>query len=113
VVKLLTLQPRVGMARVQRACTVSSNDGHIEKTAARGYDAAWKRLRKAFLRDHPLCECPDCDGGKKRVTAASVVDHKIRIEERPDLRLDASNLRAMAKVCHDRHGENPGRRSRS
>ena len=70
--------------------------------AERGYDATWRRLRLAFLAQHPICECDDCQAGKLRLTAATVVDHIVSIEERPDLRLDWSNLRAMAKRCHDR-----------
>lgn len=33
---------------------------------------------------------------------ATVVDHIMSISERPDLRLEWSNLRAMSKRCHDR-----------
>lgn len=70
-------------------------------TAQRGYGADWQRLRLAFLAQHPLCECDDCGAGTKRVRAAQVVDHIIPISERPDLRLAETNLRAMAKSCHD------------
>lgn len=33
---------------------------------------------------------------------ATVVDHKVSIRERPDLRLVWSNLRGFRKACHDR-----------
>lgn len=69
---------------------------------ARGYDTTWRRVRAAFLAQHPLCQCEDCDDGRKRITPAEVVDHIVPIRERPDLRLDWSNLRSMAKSCHDR-----------
>lgn len=48
-----------------------------------------------------MCECPACDAGRKQVTPASVVDH--RIPHRGDLRLfwDRSNWQAMGKQCHD------------
>jgi 5-methylcytosine-specific restriction enzyme A len=71
-------------------------------TAQRGYDAAWRRLRLLKLSMNPLCECDDCvrDGV---LTPADVVDHRKSIEERPDLRLELSNLRSMAKAHHDRH----------
>ncbi len=71
-------------------------------SAERGYDTTWRRLRLSFLAQHPLCECEDCDAGRKRLTPANVVDHIVSIEERPELRLEWSNLRAMAKACHDR-----------
>lgn len=78
-------------------------DQHRGSSKERGYDAAWRSLRAWYLSLHPLCECDACQAGVKRVTAATVVDHRISIAERPDLRLDPSNLRAMNKVCHDRH----------
>lgn len=77
-------------------------DARRGSSNARGYDATWQRLRIAFLAQHPLCECEDCEAGAKRLTIAEVVDHIIPIAERPDLRLEWSNLRAMAKRCHDR-----------
>lgn len=72
-------------------------------SSERGYDYAWQKLRKQKLNADPLCECDDCKAGELRTTAAEVVDHIITIEERPELRLEWSNLRSMAKVCHDKH----------
>lgn len=65
------------------------------------YTYEWQKASKAFLRSHPLCQCPMCDEGRKRVRAASVVDHKI--PHRGDLSLfwDQTNWMAMAKQCHD------------
>lgn len=65
----------------------------------RGYDAAWQRLRKRFLRANPLCVFCMEEG---KITAASVVDHIITIATRPDLRLVWENLRSLCKRCHDR-----------
>lgn len=69
----------------------------------RQYDADWQKLRKQKLAADPLCECDDCQAGVKRVTGANVVDHIEPIAERPELRLVWSNLRSMAKTCHDKH----------
>jgi 5-methylcytosine-specific restriction enzyme A len=70
-------------------------------STARGYTYEWQQASKAFLHAHPLCQCPDCMEGEKRVTAATVVDH--HIPHRGDMTLfwDRSNWRAMAKACHD------------
>lgn len=68
----------------------------------RGYDRDWERLRIEFLALHPYCECDVHKGEDERVLS-NVVDHIISIRERPDLRLEWSNLRAMTKPCHDRH----------
>lgn len=67
--------------------------------ARRGYDAAWQRLRRAFLADHPLCA--DCD--REGVAAPAREAHHLRkVTDRPDLRLDPGNLLALCKRCHNR-----------
>lgn len=113
--KLASLKPRVGTLDLRHATVLPPMTAEEAERARkarldrergtarqRGYDAAWRRLRKAFLAAHPLCQCEDCQAGVKRVTAATVVDHIVPISERPDLRLEWSNLRAMSKPCHDR-----------
>lgn len=85
-------------------------------STARGYGYKWQQARDAFLRDHPLCECPDCEAGQKRLTVATVVDHTVphRLDEAlasgdsaaiakaQSLFWDRKNWKAMAKPCHDR-----------
>lgn len=61
---------------------------------ARGYDAAWRAVRKQFLAAHPVC----CMCGRP----ATEVDHVLSVRDRPDLRLRWSNLRAMDTACHSR-----------
>ncbi len=65
------------------------------------YGSKWQRERATFLASHPLCQCPQCDEGRLRVRAATVVDHKI--PHRNDLKLfwRRSNWQALAKQCHD------------
>lgn len=72
-----------------------------ESRHARGYGTAWDKLRKRILeRDFYLCHCPECLGGKKRVTAATEVDHITpKAQGGTD---DESNLRAVNKECHKR-----------
>lgn len=64
-------------------------------STSRGYDAAWRRTRMAFLADHPLCT--DC---YPRLTVATEVHHIAKVADRPDLRLEFDNLRALCKACH-------------
>lgn len=71
-------------------------------STARGYNWQWRRAAKAFLDEHPLCECDDCEAGAKRVTPASVVDHIIAHKGDQKLFWDVANWRAMSKQCHDR-----------
>ena len=69
---------------------------------ARGYTYRWQKESKAFLRAHPLCECDECQAGKLRVMAATVVDHRKPHRGDPVLFWDQSNWQAMAKDCHDK-----------
>ena len=73
-----------------------------ENSTQRGYGYRWQQTSKGFLRQHPLCQCPDCMEGAKRLTPATVVDH-IK-PHRGDITLfwDRNNWQAMAKECHDR-----------
>jgi 5-methylcytosine-specific restriction protein A len=82
--------------------TRKANDATRRARDNEHYDYTWRRLRDAYLRQHPLCECDDCkrDG---RITPAQVVDHIVPVNAAPERRLDWSNLRAMSKRCHDRH----------
>ena len=68
----------------------------------RGYTSAWTKARDAWLRSHPLCQCPDCDEGRVRLTAATVVDHKIPHRGDKGLFWDSANWQSMSKSCHDR-----------
>lgn len=71
----------------------------VERGSAseRGYDARWRRLRLAFLLQHPLCE--ECQR-QGRLVAATDVDHIIpRRQGGSD---EAYNLQALCHECHSR-----------
>jgi 5-methylcytosine-specific restriction protein A len=100
--KLRTLAPRIQQApdRLPTAGRPRKADG---TPGGQGlYTYRWKQASKRFLREHPLCQCPDCDEGRKRLMVATVTDH--RIPHRGDYSLfwDRSLWQAMAKECHDR-----------
>jgi 5-methylcytosine-specific restriction endonuclease McrA len=61
---------------------------------ARGYDAAWFAVRNAYVAVHPFCCVPGCGA------PADEVDHIASIRDRPDLRLEWSNLRALCRHHH-------------
>lgn len=82
---------RALMDRADRALRGSST--------ARGYDARWRRLRKAKLAADPLCEICLKEG---RTEAAEVVDHIVPHRGHDALRLDWKNLQSLSKRCHDR-----------
>lgn len=83
----------------QRQHAKRERDSRRGSSTARGYDADWRRLRAAFLFKHPLCLFCEEAG---RITEAQVVDHIVSFTDRPELRLDWSNLRPLCKDCHDR-----------
>jgi 5-methylcytosine-specific restriction protein A len=68
---------------------------------ARGYGAAWDKLRKTILeRDNWLCHCPKCKGGDLRIRPATQVDHIVqKAQGGTD---DPANLRAVNAECHKR-----------
>lgn len=57
--------------------------------AKRGYDAKWRRVRAAFLKAHPVCDCG---------APASEADHVIPLREGGSHAW--ANLRARCKPCH-------------
>jgi 5-methylcytosine-specific restriction protein A len=59
----------------------------------------WKKLRKQFLQEHPLCV--ECEA-KDVIKAATVVDHMEVHKGDEDLFWDESNWQALCKQCHDR-----------
>jgi len=73
-----------------------------ESAHKRGYGARWQKASKGWLRSHPLCACPDCEEGRKRITLATVVDHKVPHKGDMALFWDRNNWQSMAKVCHDK-----------
>lgn len=83
-------------------------------STARGYGAAWRKLREQILRrDSYLCQCDKCQGGKVRVLPAHDVDHiRSKAQGGDD---SPENLRAVNRQCHKRitveqRGDKPKRR---
>jgi 5-methylcytosine-specific restriction protein A len=57
----------------------------------------WRRLRDAFIAEHPLCSSCQSRG---EIEPARVVDHVIPRRQRPDLELDWDNLQSLCNRCH-------------
>jgi 5-methylcytosine-specific restriction protein A len=75
-------------------------EAHRGSRIARGYDAAWLRLRAWFLQqpEHVLCRICQRAG---RVTVAKEVDHIVPFVGRDDpRRLDVTNLQPLCVECH-------------
>lgn len=70
--------------------------------STRLYDRRWQAASKVYLRMHPLCQCPECQEGRLRTTAASVVDHIEPHKGDIDLFWNEANWQSMNKNCHDK-----------
>lgn len=65
----------------------------------RGYDSRWRKARKIFLSEHPLCvECEK----QGKYTEATVVDHIIPHKGDKTLFWDEKNWQPLCERCHDR-----------
>jgi 5-methylcytosine-specific restriction protein A len=73
-------------------------ENHKQTTKERGYDYSWDKLSKLKRTHNPLCEVC-CEKGM--VTPATEVHHKVKIKNRPDLRLDWDNLMSVCRSCHE------------
>jgi 5-methylcytosine-specific restriction protein A len=62
---------------------------------SRTYGRRWQRLRRAYLAQHPICEC-GCS------YAATIVDHRKPHHGDAALMYAWDNLEALTKPCHDR-----------
>jgi 5-methylcytosine-specific restriction protein A len=67
----------------------------------RGYDAAWRRIRDAFLARHPLCVACQREG---RNTAATDVDHIL-----PLRRGGTHDPRNLQPLCRPHHSSKTAR----
>lgn len=98
--------PGCPVLTADRWCEGHATNKHIARahdqrrgsSSARGYDAAWRKLRLvALLRDNYLCQiCLKDD----RPTPARDVDHILTVAEHPELRLELDNLQSLCSTCH-------------
>jgi 5-methylcytosine-specific restriction endonuclease McrA len=61
---------------------------------ADGYGSQWRRVRNAYIREHPRCETSGCDRPAQEVHH---LDHRGPLAPRG---LDWSNLQALCVPCH-------------
>ncbi len=80
-----------------KAAPVAAYDRERGSASSRGYDRRWQRFRADILAARPLCE--DCQT-RGHVTPSHEVHHVVKLRDRPDLRLDPANVRALCTPCH-------------
>jgi 5-methylcytosine-specific restriction enzyme A len=59
--------------------------------------AQWSAVRRHYLDGHPLCEQCEKEG---KVTAATMVHHKVSVRQDMTLALVESNLESLCTACH-------------
>jgi len=75
------------------------DDSRRGSSAERGYNARWRKARETYLRRNPLCvHCQELG----RLTAATVVDHRVPHRGDSALFWDTDNWQALCKPCHDK-----------
>jgi 5-methylcytosine-specific restriction protein A len=107
-VKLQRLQPRLATLNIGRVQELKGTGWRAGKTTSeRGYSYKWQKARERHLAAHPLCVMCEAEG---RVTAASVVDH--RVPHRGDRALfwDESNWDSL---CANHHSRDKQRQERA
>lgn len=67
--------------------------------ASRGYDSRWRKARKLYLSEHPLCFMCLKEG---HMRVATVVDHICPHRGDMGLFWDENNWQPLCKRCHDR-----------
>lgn len=95
----MALRPPVFRPPHQRSIREKRRDDDARRGTAqeRGYDSVWSKLAKAHRIAEPLCRRCWADGV---VTLGQMVDHIVRIEEAPELRLVDANLQTLCRDCH-------------
>ena len=69
-------------------------------SSERGYSGAWRKVRNAYLYEHPLCVmCLAMT--PSRVTTANVVDHIVANRGDPVLMWDTENLQSLCAPHHN------------
>ena len=92
--------PRL-VPRGQKYCDEHSAEHpeEVRSSIDRGYGYAWRKARKQFLDEHPLCVV--CFG-EGRYVKATDVDHIVPHRRDPKLFWDRSNWQPL---CHRHHSE--------
>ena len=76
-------------------------DGKRDKDTRALYNYRWNKYSKQYIKNNPLCVCPECRE-KKYPLPSEVVDHIKPHKGDYELFWDETNHQAMAKVCHDK-----------
>lgn len=89
--------------KVHKPLETKKYDTHLRKyKEGRRYDSRWNILRKNYIALHPICEW--CKKEK-----ATIVHHKIPVEENTNLKYVTENLMSVCASCHKKIHDALGR----
>jgi 5-methylcytosine-specific restriction protein A len=91
-----TLTDKRFCARHQQEEDHLYNHDRRDREAAKAYDSIWRKVRMAFLAEHPLCARCETEG---RLTPATLVHHVKPL--RAGGGHDSENLMALCRSCHE------------
>lgn len=93
------------MAYIYKPKRKNSNISNLNKRQEVYNTTLWKKMRLAYLTEHPLCEICVMEGkttlGEDIHHVHSFMDAK-DIYERDRLAFDSNNLITVCKICHSR-----------
>lgn len=89
---------RLGAPRREEVKRDRSRERYRGSRQSRGYDRDWELLRDLYMLD-VKGRCEECMR-RGYLAMADDVDHIIPIKDRPELRLDWSNLQALCRIHH-------------
>src|SRR4051812_23845917 len=93
-------RPAHALTREQQMATWRAQQEKLRPrpdAAARGYNADWRQIRAEVLAAEPGCRLCAADGIQR---TAIMVDHIVPVRERPELRLERSNLQPLCWRHH-------------
>ena len=86
---------------------MGAGDRRRGSASQRGYDNKWRKYRKSFLEQHPLCVMCESEGDIK---VATVVDHIIPHKGDSEIFWDSNNHQPLCEFHHNQKtaGEDMG-----
>ncbi len=94
--------PGAGASRRATRLAAETTERYTE--AHRFYNSQpWRRVRRVFLEDNPLCQ--DCEEQRGKLVPSEEAHHVVERLEDPSRAFDPTNLRALCKPCHSAYSK--------
>ena len=87
---------RIRRDRCDRCGPIRRRPDRRASACRRGYDRNWRRFRRAYLAQHPLCHDCQFEG---LATEAVEIHHIKKVADHPELRFERTNQLGLCKSC--------------